>query len=202
MSAPPKIAEPAGPGPSPIDRDALVRLDPVAVDQFVRSTVDRVHGLLWRMLGHREDVEDLTQEVYLRAWRALPAYRGEARPETWLYRIAINVGRDEIAKRQVARKRDGGEVDPGRHHAPDDPTHKVLRAEEAAVLETALAELSEDRREIVVLAEIEGMGMDEIAAVLDLPVGTVKSKLFRSRELMRESVKKQLGPVADWGGWP
>lgn len=196
VTPPRENPEPEAGEPGQLDRDALVRLDPAALDAFVRTTVDRVHGLLWRMLGHRQDVEDLTQEVYLRAWRALPAYRGEARPETWLYRIAINVGRDEIAKRQTARKRDGGEIDPGRHCAPDDPTQRVLRAEEAAVLEAALAELSEDRREIVVLADIEGLGMDEIGSVLDLPVGTVKSKLFRARELMRESIKKRMG------GWP
>lgn len=176
-----------------MDRDALVRLEPAALDAFVRLTIDRVHGLLWRMMTHQEDVEDLTQEVYLRAWKALPAYRGDSKPETWLYRIAINVGRDEISRRQVARKHDGGEVDAERHQAPDDAQQRALRAEEAAVLKAALGELSEDRREIVILAEIEGMGMDEIAETLNLPIGTVKSKLHRARELMRESIKRRLG---------
>lgn len=178
-----------------IDREALARLEPAAVDAFVRETIHHVHSLLYRMLSHKEEVEDLVQDVYIRAWKALPAYRGDASPMTWLYRIAINAGRDAIARRQVDRKRTVSEPDdvielrPAAH----DPQRDMLTREENAALEAAIAELPEDRREIILLADIEGMSMEEIARVLDAPQGTVKSRLHRARETLRELVKRRLG---------
>ena len=191
-------AEPQAPAAGLIDRDALARLEPAAVDAFVQETIHHVHSLLYRMLSHKEEVEDLVQDVYIRAWRALPSYRGEASPMTWLYRIAVNAGRDAIARRQLDRKRlvtepdEVIEIRPASH----DPQRDALTREENLALQAAIDELPAERREMIILADIEGMSMEEISAVLEIPEGTVKSRLHRAREALRDGVKKRLG------SWP
>ncbi len=176
-----------------MDREALARLEPTAVDAFVRGTVDRVHSMMYGITRHEEEAEDLVQETYMRAFRSLPAYRGEAAPETWLYRIALNVGRDAIEKRQAARRREGGEVDPERHSAPDDPAADVVRREEVAAVREAVAALPEEWRNVVTLVDIEGMSLEEAGRTLDVPEGTVKSRLHRGREKLREALRKRFG---------
>jgi RNA polymerase sigma-70 factor (ECF subfamily) len=173
-----------------INRENLARLEPGAVDAFVRSTVDRIHSLLYGIIGHAEEVEDLAQEVYMRAFKALPAYRGEAAPETWLHRIAINVGRDAISRRQAERKREGGEVDPELHAAPDNPAADLEAVEDERILRAALKTLPDEWRELVVFVEIEGGSIEEAAGVFEIAAGTVKSRLHRAREKLREEVKR------------
>ena len=177
--------EPGGAHGGLIDRDALVRGETGAVEAFVKGSIDRIHSLLNRMLGHPEEAQDLTQEVYIRAFRSLPAYRGEAAPETWLYRIALNVGRDAIARRMSERAREGGEIDPDGHAARNpDPADLAVRGEEREVLVEALDAVGQERKEILVLADIEGLSTEEIAAALEIPAGTVKSRLHRAREAL------------------
>lgn len=144
------------------------------------------------MLGHREDAEDITQEVYSRVFRGLAAYRGDAEPATWVYRIAINVGRDAISARQVHRRREGGEVDDMVRSAAN-PERDVLAREESAMLRESLAAVSDEQREIILLADVESMSMEEISSVLDINVGTAKSRLSRARAALREEVKKRIG---------
>lgn len=189
---PPSGTEPGKGRGGLIDRDALVRGETGAVEAFVKGSIDRIHSLLFRMLGHPEEAQDLTQEVYIRAFRSLPAYRGEAAPETWLYRIALNVGRDAIARRMSERAREGGEIEPNGHASRiPDPADLAVRGEERATLEEALSALGEERREIVILSDIEGLSTQEIAAALEIPAGTVKSRLHRAREALREEVRKR-----------
>ena len=176
-----------------INREALIRLEPDAVDSFVKLTIDRIHSLLYQILGHRQEAEDMTQEVYMRAFRALPTFRGEAEPMTWIYRIAINCGRDAIARRQAARKRDGGEIDPDAHAAPDDPAANAVESEELRVLRGALGRLDEEWRNVILLVDIEGLSMEEAGQTLQVPTGTVKSRLHRAREALREEVKRMMG---------
>ncbi len=176
-----------------MDREALARLEPAAVDAFVRETVDRVHSMMYGITGHAQETEDLVQEVYMRAFRSLPAYRGEAAPGTWLYRIALNVGRDAIERRQAERRREGGEVDPERHSAKDDPASDAVRNEEVAAVREAVAALPEEWRNVVTLVDIEGLSLEEAGGSLGIPEGTVKSRLHRGRERLRETLRRRFG---------
>lgn len=166
---------------------------PIEWEDFVRATIDRVYSLLFRMLASREDAEDLVQEAYLRGFRSWARFRGEADPATWIYRIALNLGRDEIGKRQRSRLRlVGAEVDPEAHAAGGpDPACAAVAAGERRVLEEALAALSEEKREVVLLCEVEGFSMEEAARTLEVPVGTVKTRLHRAREALRAEVRRR-----------
>lgn len=162
--------------------EELRRLERGAVDDFVRSTIDRVYSLLYGILRHKQEAEDATQEVYMRAWKALPNYRGDAAPETWIYRIAINYGRDAIARRQKERKHAGGEVD-------ENITGREGATEERLMLLEALSTLSEDRRLLVLAVDVEGFSIEEAAEIFELPEGTIKSRLHRTREMLRAALK-------------
>ena len=177
----------------PIDLEALKRLDAHAVERFVRESTDKVYSLLFRMLGHPEEVEDLTQDVFVKALRALPRYRGDSAPSTWVYRIAINTGRDAIAKRQRDRKRQGGEMEPERFSSKDDPVEKIEEKEDFTVLRKALDRLPADRKELIMLVDIEGVSIEEAGQIFDLPDGTVKSRLHRARAALREEVREIMG---------
>lgn len=179
-----------------MDKEKLRALDPDALEAFVRLTSDRVYSLLYRMMGNQEDAEDLTQEAYAKAFRALPAYRGEAAPSTWIYGIALNLGRDAISRRQADRLRIAGAPDPERHASNDDPLETSVRSAESSAIAGALDAIDEGQREIVILADVEGMAMEEIAAILCVEIGTVKSRLHRARAAAREEFKKRMG------NWP
>lgn len=179
---------------APIDVEALRRGDPAALDGFVRATIDRTHSMMARLAGP-EEAEDLTQEAYLRAFRGLPAYRGDAAPTTWLWRIAMNVVRDAWARRRAARAAaaDAVEVEAVADAPAFDPARMAeARALDAAVA-AALGDLDDEDREVIVLREVEGMDVAETAAVLGVAEGTVKSRLHRAKAALRRRVRARLG---------
>jgi RNA polymerase sigma-70 factor (ECF subfamily) len=173
-----------------IEKKALMARDPSAVESFIERTFDRTFSFLSRMLWGRRDIEDLTQEVYLKAWRSLPAYRGDCSPDTWLYRIAINVGRDAMrsAQRNTLRVVYNSE---NLERAADQAASRTSTPEDSGLsglLEDAMRNLSEDHRAAIQLVAIDEHSIEEAAVILEVPTGTVKSRLHHARKQMREFV--------------
>ena len=156
--------------------------DTRAFERLYRGHAARVHGLARRMVSH-EEADELTQDVFVRAWEKLDTFRGDAAFGTWLHRVAINV----MLARQKARKRnrerfedDDARVD----IAPVRPRPTGSKVD----LEAALASLPERARRVFVLHDIEGYKHHEIAEMMEITVGTSKSQLHRARMLMREQL--------------
>jgi len=155
--------------------------DHAAFERLYRDHVGRVHALCVRMVG--DDVaEDLTQEVFIRAWRKLDTFKGDSKFGTWLHRLAIN---HVLSRRETLRRRQShrayGEGILGRLAAP-----KRRSSGHALDLERAIRELPERARDVFVLYDVEGYSHDEVARALGVTVGTSKSQLHRARMLMRE----------------
>jgi RNA polymerase sigma-70 factor (ECF subfamily) len=155
------------------------RGDRFAFGLLVERHQDRLLTVAARLLGSREDGADAVQEALIRAWRGLPRFRGEARFGTWLHRILLNAVHD-----QRLRARPTVQLDEVRE--PADPRDRVAERELAGDLQRALAALDEEFRTAVLLADVAGLAYAEIAQALDVPVGTVRSRIFRGRaELAR-----------------
>jgi RNA polymerase sigma-70 factor (ECF subfamily) len=173
--------------PAELDRATLalcVAQDPAAFHAFVIRYERPIFACLSRMLGRGPHVEDLAQEVFLRAFRALPAFDvdGAAKPSTWLLTIATRIALD-ARKRRVVLLRPLEEA----VHAPSESTPETerMRADLARLLERAADQLPDDQRAAFVLAEYHGFTMAEIATALAVPEATAKTRLFRARERMR-----------------
>ncbi|HEY7471611.1 MAG TPA: RNA polymerase sigma factor [Gemmatimonadota bacterium] len=165
-------------------RDARLATDgdTRAFERLYRGHVARVHGLARRMVGH-EEADELTQDVFVRAWERLETFRGEAAFGTWIHRVAINV----MLARQASRRRERGRFEDD--DARIDSAPAVPREAESRIdLEAALTNLPEGARRVFVLHDMEGYKHHEIAELLDITVGTSKSQLHRARLLMREQL--------------
>lgn len=196
------------PSPTPSDSDLLLVERCVAGDQrafelLVIKYQRRIQRLIGRMVRDVDLVEDIAQETFIRAYRALHQFRGDAQFYTWLYRIAVNTAKKAL----VDMKRDpvflenahasGDDEDetyaPERelinHETPD----SVLAAKEIAqMVNLAVDELPEDLRQAVTLREIDGLTYDEIALLMNCPIGTVRSRIFRAREAISAKIKPLL----------
>lgn len=169
--------------------------DSASFGQLVRKYQDRLFNTMCHVVGSREEAEDVVQEAFVQAFVKLASFQGNSAFYTWLYRIAFNT-----AVSRSRRKRPETSVDAAREAAGEEPmdnteaaTERLLRQERAVQIRQALDELSEDHRAILVLREMEDLSYDEIAEVLELPVGTVRSRLHRARCQMREQLKEVLG---------
>lgn len=153
--------------------------DRVALGAAIRASQAEV----WRFCAHlvgRDDADDLTQETYVRAVRALPAYRADAGARTWLLAIARRACADTI-RRRARRRRALGRVAAAAGEAPD--------ASDAIALDDLVAALPPDRREAFVLTQVLGLGYAEAAAACDVPVGTIRSRVARARALLVERLR-------------
>ncbi|MFM9880630.1 MAG: RNA polymerase sigma factor RpoE [Burkholderiaceae bacterium] len=199
--------------PTSNDSDLLLVERCVAGDQrafelLVIKYQRRIQRLIGRMVRDVDLVEDIAQETFIRAYRALHQFRGDAQFYTWLYRIAVNTAKKALVdmKRNpvfLEGSHAGSDDDdetyrPERelihHETPD----SVLAAKEIAqMVNAAVDALPEDLRQAVTLREIEGLSYEEIAAVMDCPIGTVRSRIFRAREAISSRIKplleKQMG---------
>jgi RNA polymerase sigma-70 factor, ECF subfamily len=159
--------------------------DPLAFRAFVVAHERMVFALLSRMLGaFAPDLEDLAQETFLRAYRAFPSFdpEGPAKCSTWLLTIATRLALDARKKRRLVL----GEVEEGERRAADStPEIHAQRRELGRALADAMDALPDDQRTALVLADAHGLSMAEIAAALDIPEATAKTRLFRAREKMR-----------------
>jgi RNA polymerase sigma-70 factor, ECF subfamily len=142
------------------------------------------------MLGAPADAEEVAQEVFLRVHRALPGFRGEAALSTWLYAITSRLCLNRL-KAPHRRRRAEAELDVVADPAPG-PGADLETAERDAALQRAIAALDEEARIVVVLRDVEGLSYEEIAAALELPIGTVRSRLHRARTALKESLRRWL----------
>lgn len=173
--------------------------DREAFDEIVARYKDGIYNYISRMISNRDEVDDLAQEVFVRAYMGMKSFRQDANLRTWLYRIASNLCIDRyrragIEKRLIVpieREHDGEEgareIDlPDRTH---DPQVVCERAELQAQIQRALARLPDKLRTTILLYDMEGLSYEEIAEVLEVPVGTVKSRLFNARMQLRNWLK-------------
>ena len=196
---------------SDADADALLvdrakRGDVRAFEMLVVKYQRRVERLIGRMVRDAELVQDIAQESFIRAYRALPQFRGEAAFYTWLYRIAVNTAKKALvdmkrdplifeSARGSASGEDGEETSRAENELSDGETPEALLAskEIAAAVNAAIAALSEDLRLAITLREIEGLSYEEIAEAMNCPIGTVRSRIFRARE----AIATRLRPMLD-----
>lgn len=157
-----------------------------AFGDLVRRHQNGVFRFVSRMIGSRDEAMDLTQDSFLKAWQALPGWRPEARFRTWLFRIARNASVDVLRRRGLA---EFVPIDLAPEVAGGEPTPeaRLETVQSLGQLEAALRRLPTDQREILLLREIEELSYAEIASVLDLAEGTVKSRIARARAALLET---------------
>jgi RNA polymerase sigma-70 factor (ECF subfamily) len=174
-----------------------------AYDLLVLKYQHKVVKLVMRYLRDPADAEDVAQEAFIKAYRALPQFRGDSAFYTWLYRIAINTAKNALAARDrnpvsyeldMQGNEDGSDVI-SRLRDPETPEGLALTEEIRETVNQAIESLPEDLRTAIVLRELEGLSYEEIAASMDCPVGTVRSRIFRARE----AIDKKLRDVFDGG---
>jgi len=173
--------------------DGVRRGDPRAFETLVTAHQHRVFGVALRMLRNRAEAEEVAQEVFLRVHRGIETFRGEAKLSTWLYAIASRLCLTRLAAgdRRLSRE---GEESLGRLASGDtDPADNAERGELDAALHRAISELPDERRVVVVLRDLEGLAYEEIAAALDLPLNTVRSRLHRARMDLKEKLERFFG---------
>ena len=157
-----------------------------------------IFNVMYQLVRDREDAADLTQETFVRAFRHLSRLQAPEAFGTWLRRIAVNIGRDHLKRRRLPTEPlttlTGGER---AVESPDESLDRVaIRRELVATIRTAIARLPEDHRLVVILHHLDGLPVAEIAEVLDIPVGTVKSRLARARAALRDLLAPYLEEVA------
>ncbi|HET7864630.1 MAG TPA: RNA polymerase sigma factor RpoE [Burkholderiaceae bacterium] len=197
---------------SPIDPDSLLvdrvkRGDMHAFEMLVVKYQRRIQRLVARMVRDPEQVEDIAQETFIRAYRALPQFRGESAFYTWLYRIAVNTAkktlmdmkRDPImTESALASRGESNETSSLENELSSAETPEAVLAsrEIAQTVNAAIEALPEDLRQAIVLREIEGLAYEEIASAMNCPVGTVRSRIFRAREAIAQRLRPLLGTKA------
>lgn len=187
---------------SPLESEFVEKLkagDAEAFDDFVKRYSGNVFSLLARLTEDDEEARDLTQETFLRALKSIAKFRGDADLKTWLYRIAVNESRNHFRwwkrrKKSTTFSLDAqsarGEMTFSETIADkaDNPERLILRRERETALRSALKEISVSLREAIVLRDIEGLTYEEVAAALEINVGTVKSRIARGREELRKKL--------------
>lgn len=189
--------------PDDTDQELVRRVqagDQSAFNLLVLKYQHRVLKLVGRFVNDPTEAEDVAQEAFLKAYRALASFRGDSAFYTWLYRIAINTAKNALVsqrRRPVDFDLDLQDPDQYERQAKlkeaDTPEGVLLTDEIRTVVEEAMEQLPEDLRTAIVLRELEGLSYEEIAEAMDCPVGTVRSRIFRARE----AIDKKLKPLLD-----
>jgi len=175
-----------------------------AFEMLVVKYQRRIERLIARMVRDVDLVPDIAQETFIRAYRAMPQFRGESAFYTWLYRIAVNTAKKAlvelkrdplIAEAAFGAGDDGDETSRVQNELSDAETPDAMLAskEVAATVNAAIEALSEDLRQAITLREIEGLSYEEIAEVMNCPIGTVRSRIFRAREAIAQRLRPLLG---------
>ena len=176
--------------------------DTDAFGELIVRYQDRLFNALTKMLGSSEDALDVAQEAFIHAFEKLSTFRGDAAFYSWLFRIAMNAAisrkrrerRKSSASLDAIREQSGSEATDAR---PDTaPSHASDVAERQRIVQDALLKLSDEFRTVLVLKEIDGMKYEQIAEVVDVPVGTVRSRIHRARCEMRDILRRSLGDDA------
>lgn len=177
-----------------------------AYGKLVQKYQDRVFNTCWRICGHLEDARDLTQEAFLKCFEHLPGFRHQCAFYTWIFRVAVNLA---LSHRRNLKRRDTVSLEEGfdwtysqagslarRVHSPVEhsPSDVASRAELHGRVIRALQALDDDHRAVVVLRDVEGFDYREIAEILEIPAGTVKSRLHRARESVAQALRSTVFP--------
>jgi len=166
----------------------------------------RVQRLLSRLVRDSAEIEDITQEAFIKAYRALPQFRGESAFYTWLYRIAINTAKNYLATKsrrpvtvgEFQGADDGEFFDLGDVVEDNNTPDAVLHSRQVAeAVNAAIEALPEDLKAAITLRDIEGLSYEEIAQAMDCPIGTVRSRIFRAREAIAQRLRPLLGTKED-----
>ena len=184
------------------DRQLVERVqggDNRAFDLLVLKYQHRILGLVSRYVQDADEVQDVAQEAFIKAYRALPNFRGDSAFYTWLYRIAINTAKNHLVSR--SRRPPGADVEVedaeqfesgGALRDLENPENALFGEELRLVVERAIEDLPEDLRTAVTLREFDGLSYEDIADVMACPVGTVRSRIFRARDAIDSRVRAQL----------
>lgn len=166
--------------------------DVAAFDVLVTRWDRKIQGAIYRVVGSDEDARDLAQEAFLKAYRALGSFRREARFSSWLYQIALNLCRDRIRRRRgktFISLDESGEAE--RSKSPDPSAHELLETQDlASIVAREIENLPPEQREVIVLKEYQGLTFAEIADVLDVPLSTVKTRLYRGLNQLRRGLAR------------
>ena len=185
------------------DQQLVVRVqkgDKRAFDLLVLKYQHKIAGLISRYIHDSHEVQDVAQEAFIKAYRAIGRFRGDSAFYTWLYRIAINTAKNHLvsrSRRPPATDVEIGDAEyyegSGKLKDNDTPEHELYKAELEKAVYRAIEQLPEDLRTAVTLREFDGLSYEEIADVMECPVGTVRSRIFRARE----SIDKHIGNLLD-----
>ncbi len=170
--------------------------DTAAFGQLVRRYQDRLFNTVFRLVNNAEDAQDVVQEAFLNAYLSLDSFKGQAEFFTWLFRIAHNTAISLKRKQRVTLSLSAGrDGEPGLEPLDEsdlsEPTHGLERAEEARRIQAALGRLTPEHRTVLVLKEMEGLKYEEMAEVLQVPIGTIRSRLHRARVELRAVLEQE-----------
>jgi RNA polymerase sigma-70 factor (ECF subfamily) len=180
------------------------------VDAFrplVEKHQKKMLNIAYRMMGDYEAACEVVQDAFFNAYKAIRKFRGEARFSTWLCRIVINLSKNRIKQMKTRLEREGVSLDAPIEtedgQVPHDPPaqepsalEEMERKEIQTAVQVCISALDDDYREVLVLRDIQGLSYDEIGEILKIPDGTVKSRLFRARDALKEGLKKVLGDLS------
>lgn len=176
----------------PSDEQLVVRVqkgDKRAFDLLVLKYQQKVHSIVGRFVRDTDEVADVAQESFIKAYRAIPNFRGDSQFYTWLYRIAVNTAKNYLVSRSRRPPSSDIDVADAEYYSGSDylkdlgsPENNLFRDELEAVIVKAIADLPEDLRTALTLREYEGLSYEGISEIMDCPVGTIRSRIFRARE--------------------
>lgn len=171
--------------------------DTYAYELLVKRYETRLVHSLQHALGSREEALDAAQDAFVSAWRAIGSYRQQASFYSWLYRIAMNAAisnkrRRKLKTTSLDKVTSAAGADPSEQRIDSDPAHRSETEETVAQVQTALAAIAEEFRQPLILKEIDGLSYEEIAAALSIPIGTVRSRIFRARKELTERLQRRL----------
>ncbi len=174
--------------------------DKRAFDLLVIKYQHKILAIISRFIRDHAEVQDVAQDAFIKAYRALPNFRGDSAFYTWMYRIAINTAKNYLVARNRRPPASDVDVDDAEFYSGNEamkemntPEHNLLRDELQATIDQAIRDLPEDLRTAVTLREMEGLSYEDIASIMDCPVGTVRSRIFRARE----AIDKRIQPLLE-----
>ena len=186
------------------DKQLVLRVqkgDKQAFDLLVLKYQYKVQALVGRFVRDSHEAQDVSQEAFIKAYRALGNFRGDSQFYTWLYRIAVNTAKNHLVSRNRRPPASDVEIEDAEFHAGsealrenDTPDGELFRSELEEIVFNTMNSLPEDLKSAISLREFEGMSYEEIAEVMGCPVGRVRSRIFRAREAINEKIRPLMSP--------